>query len=123
MVKLVFAIRRRPDLTLEAFQHYWREQHASLVQEHAAALHLRRYVQTHALDTDVDDALAASRGSEPRVYDGFAELWWDSFDDLVAASSTPEGLVAAAALLEDERRFIDLPNSPLRLCEEHAIVG
>jgi hypothetical protein len=86
-------------------------------------LRIRRYVQVHARDTDLDEAVSASRGSEPRYYDGVAELWWDSFEDLVAAYSTQEGLAAAGELLEDEEKFIDLARSPLWLGEEHVVVG
>jgi uncharacterized protein (TIGR02118 family) len=123
MIKLVFTLRRRSGMSREEFQHYWREDHAPLVRRHAETLRIRRYVQVHALETDLDEALAASRGSEPRVYDGVAELWWDSLEDLMAGYSTPEGQAAGADLLEDERRFIDLEHSPLRLGEEHEIVS
>jgi uncharacterized protein (TIGR02118 family) len=123
MIKVVFMIRRREGMTREEFQRYWREEHAELVKRHAALLRVRRYVQTHARDTGLDDALAGSRGSEPRQYDGVAELWWDSIDDLVQAATSEEGRTAQQALLEDERRFIDLANSPIWLGEEIAVVG
>ena len=57
------------------------------------------------------------------LYDGEAELWWDSLEDIVAAVSTPAGQQAAFELLEDERRFIDLERSPLWIGEEHVVVG
>ena len=123
MIKLVFVIRRREGMTREEFQRYWREEHAQLVKRHAELLRIRRYVQTHARDTDLDDALAGSRGSEPRQYDGVAELWWDSIDDLVQAATSEEGQTAQQALLEDERRFIDVANSPIWLGEEIAVIG
>jgi len=123
MIKLVFMIRRREGMTREEFQRYWREEHAELVKRHAKVLGIRRYVQTHARDTDLDDALARSRGCEPRQYDGVAELWWDSIDDLVQAATNEEGQTAQQALLEDERRFIDLANSPIWLGEEIAAIG
>jgi uncharacterized protein (TIGR02118 family) len=123
MIKLVFTLRRREGMTREEFQTYWREQHAPLVKSHAEVLRIRRYVQTHARDTNLDGLIATSRGSEPGFYDGVAELWWDSSEDLVAAYSTEAGQAAGAALLEDERRFIDLPRSPLWLGEEHAVIG
>ena len=123
MIKLVFVIRRREGMTREEFQRYWREEHAPLVKRHAGVLRVRRYVQTHARDTDLDDALAGSRGSEPRQYDGVAELWWDSIDDLVQAATSEEGQTAQQALLEDERRFIDVANSPIWLGEEIAVIG
>jgi uncharacterized protein (TIGR02118 family) len=123
MIKLVFMVRRREGISREDFQRYWREEHAELVQRHAGLLRIRRYVQTHARDTDLDDALAGSRGSEPRQYDGVAELWWDSIDDLVQTATSEEGQTAQQALLEDERRFIDLANSPIWLGEEIAVIG
>jgi uncharacterized protein (TIGR02118 family) len=123
MIKLVFTLRRREDMTREEFQRYWREQHAPLVKRHADTLRIRRYVQTHARHTDLDAALAGSRGGEPSFYDGVAELWWDSLEDLVGAYSSERGQAAGAELLEDERNFIDLPLSPLWLGEENVVVG
>src|SRR5713226_1454635 len=119
MIKLVFTMRRREGMTREEFQRYWRDHHAPLVKRHAETLQIRRYVQVHARETDLDDAVAAPRGSEPRFYDGVAELWWESLEQLVLAFSSEEGQAAANELLEDEQRFIDLPRSPLWLGEEH----
>ena len=123
MIKLVFSLRRRPDLTRDEFQAYWRDRHAPLVARHADVLRIRRYVQTHTRASEVAAAQSAARGSEPDVYDGQAELWWDSLDDVVAAVSTAAGQQAALELLEDERRFIDLHRSPLWIGEEHLVVG
>jgi uncharacterized protein (TIGR02118 family) len=123
MIKLVFTIRRREDMTREEFQRYWREQHAQLVKHHAEVLRIRRYVQTHARDTDLDEALAGSRGIEPRYYDGVAELWWESLEDLLEASTSDAGQIAGQALLEDEQRFIDLPNSRIWLGEENVVIA
>ena len=122
MVKLVFTLRRREDMTREEFHRYWREQHAPLVKRHADALHIRRYVQVSARDTDLDETIAGARGSEPRFYDGVAELWWDSLEELVAAFSSDAGRAAGQELLEDEQRFIDLPRSPLWLGEENVVI-
>jgi uncharacterized protein (TIGR02118 family) len=122
MVKLVYAVRRLPSLTLADFQSYWFEQHGPLVRRHAPALRIRRYVQTHRLDLPgLNEALRASRGAgEP--YDGVAELWWDSVEDFAGAAATPEGQAAARELLEDERRFIDFARSALWVGEEKVIV-
>jgi uncharacterized protein (TIGR02118 family) len=122
MVKLVFTLRRRPEMTREEFQAYWRDRHAPLVARHAETLRIRRYVQTHARASDMVASQSLARGSETDVYDGQAELWWDSLDDLTAAVSTAAGQQAAMELLEDERQFIDLPHSPLWIGEEHTVV-
>jgi uncharacterized protein (TIGR02118 family) len=122
VIKLVFCLRRLPHLSREEFQRYWHERHAPLVRSHAAALGIRRYVQTHTLDHPLNDALRASRGG-PEPYDGVAELWWDGADALAAATATPEGRAAGEALLDDERRFIDLARSPLFVAVERPILA
>jgi uncharacterized protein (TIGR02118 family) len=121
MLKLLFCLRRLPHLSREEFQRYWIERHGPLVRSHAATLGIRRYVQTHTLAHPLNAALQASRGG-PDEYDGVAELWWDSADALAAATATPEGQAAGAALLADERTFIDLARSPLFVATEHPIV-
>ncbi len=122
MIKLAFAIRRREDVAEEEFHRYWREEHGALVKSVAETLRIRRYVQSHRVPTVVDEALAAPRGITAAPYDGLAELWWDSAEDIVAATSTEEGLAAATALLEDEARFIDLPACAIWFNEEHQII-
>jgi uncharacterized protein (TIGR02118 family) len=121
MIKIVFCLRRRPELSREEFQTYWRTTHAPLVRSHGDALGIRRYVQVHSIDDAISTAVAGSRHS-PEPFDGVAELWLDSLDALVAAGSSDAGRAAAAALLEDERHFIDLEHSPLFLAEEHVII-
>ena len=122
MLKLVFCLRRLPGLSRAEFQRYWREQHGPLVRRHAAALRIRRYLQLHTLDDPLQDLLRASWGG-PEAFDGVAELWWDSQEDLEAVLRDPDGQRAAAELLEDERRFIDLARSPLWVGAEHTIIG
>ena len=119
MIKLTFCLHRLPGLTREAFQDYWRRNHAPLVARRADVLRIRRYVQCHALTVPFNDAIRASRGA-PEMYDGVAELWWDTLDDLTAESAAARE--AALELLEDERKFIDLARSPLWLGEGRAVV-
>ena len=122
MIKLVFCLRRRSDLSREAFQRYWRKTHAPLVASVAETLNIRRYHQLHTVDDSINGPIQASRGG-PGSYDGVAELWWDSLESLAAPGQTEEGRAAGAMLLEDERRFIDLSQSPLFFTEEHEIVA
>jgi uncharacterized protein (TIGR02118 family) len=121
VVKLVFVIRRREDLPLEEFHRYWLEEHGPLARELLEGLGARRYVQTHTLATDLNPALAATRGTV-EAFDGLAEIWWDSVEALVAASTSEEGRRAGETLMEDEARFIDFARSSLFLAEEHPIL-
>jgi len=121
VLKLVFCLRRLPQLSRAEFQRYWWETHGPLVRRHAAALRIRRYVQVHTLDDALQDVLRASRGG-PDAYDGVAELWWDDRAAFEAALADPAGQSAARELLEDERRFIDLARSPLFVAEVKPVV-
>ena len=120
MIKLMFCLRRLPSLNRAAFQAYWREHHAPLVARHAPAMRLQRDVQCHTVDDPVAASLAAARGAPP-AFDGVAELWWDSLADRAAARGDA-ARTAAAELLADERRFIDLAASPLFLVAEHGVL-
>ena len=122
MIKLTFCLRRLPSLSREEFQRYWLETHGPLVHKHAGDLRIRRYVQLHTGNDDVNAGLRQVRGG-PEAYDGVAELWWDSAEDLTAATASEAGREAGRILLEDEQRFIDLANSPLFLGEEKPLVG
>jgi len=119
MIKLVMCLRRRPDKTREEFQRYWLEEHGPYFQAKASVMRAKKYVQSHTLDTPLNGQFRESRGMQPD-YDGVAEVWFDSEEEMVAAMSTPEGQELAAALLEDEQGFIDHANSSAFLVEERA---
>ena len=121
MIKLVFVIRRREGMSPEEFHRYWLDEHGPLARSLLTTLGARRYVQTHTTGGDLNAALAATRGTA-EAYDGLAEVWWDSLDALVAASSSEEGQRINETLVEDEARFIDFARSSLFLTEEHAIL-
>src|SRR5882757_10211717 len=118
--KMIFCLRRHPDLDQAEFSRYWREEHAELFRRYAETLRVRRYTQSHRLPTRTNDALRRFRGA-PDGYDGVAEVWFDSLDDLLGALDSPSGRAAAADLLADERTFIDHSRSPIWIAEEAEI--
>jgi uncharacterized protein (TIGR02118 family) len=121
VIKIVFVLRRREDVSPDEFRRYWLEEHGPLARGILEALGGARYVQSHTLDTELNAALAAQRGAAPG-YDGVAEIWWPgSLADLRAAFSSEQGQRAGATLIEDEARFIDLERSSIFLAEDHTI--
>jgi uncharacterized protein (TIGR02118 family) len=122
MVKLIFCLRRRPELSVEAFQSYWRDRHAPLVASVAPVLRIRKYVQSHSFHDPRLAGGADARGATVAPYDGVAELHWDRIEDVTAAGESKEGRDAGRLLLEDERNFIDLTASPLFWVREHSII-
>lgn len=121
MIKLTFCVRRKPEISEGDFHDYWLNKHGPLVKSVAKDLRIHRYVQTHAIDTPLNEPAREARGAPERL-DGVAELWWKSADDLIAASATPQGQAAAKKLLEDEATMLDFSRSPLWFNEEHVIV-
>ncbi len=122
VIRLEFALRRKPGMSRADFQQYWRDVHGPLVARHSTSLAIHRYIQLHTLDDPINEGLAATRGGMESAYDGVAELWWESPDHF-AAFASPEGQAAAAELLHDEKNFIDLPNSPLWIAYEYPQVN
>ena len=118
MIRLVFALRRQPHLSRAEFQAYWLQQHAPLVAGLASDLNILRYVQTHTMDNPGNAAAQDARGTMEEDYDGVAELWWES-EQALADQSSDAARAAGAALLEDEKTFIDLANSPIWFAYEY----
>ncbi len=121
MIKLTFALVRLPHLTREQFQDYWLNIHGPLVASVKDSLRIRRYVQLHSFDEALSAGIRASRDGPPQ-FDGVAQLWYDSLEDLAALADDPAARAAGRLLLEDEKTFIALPKSPLWWGEEKVII-
>jgi len=106
MIKVITCIKRKPGMSVEDFQAYWRTDHAEVVK---GLPNLRRYIQSHALPGGY------RKGELP--YDGIAEIWVDDVDTLRANA----GGAAYEAIQRDEENFIDRPNMATILTQEHII--
>ncbi len=120
MIKLVYCIRKRADLSAQDFRGYWLEEHGPLVRKLAKAIGARKYIQSHTIAPELNELFRQSRDLAP-AYDGVTEIWWDGIDSLTAGMATPEGQAAHTALLEDERKFIDHKQSRVFMTQEHLI--
>jgi len=100
LLKIVTLMKRRPDLSVEAFQAHWRERHGPLL---AGIPGLRRYVQSHPL-------VQGYRKGE-LLFDGISEAWFDDEASYSAAKSS-ERFKAADRDLErfaDRRALVEMP--------------
>jgi len=121
MIKLIYCLRRLPDLSREKFQRYWREKHGPLVVSHKDDMNVRRYVQCHTIDDARMEEQRKASG-RPEWFDGVAELWWKSLEEFAPAQPTPARQKSNFELDQDERKFIDLSRSPVWLSEEFPFV-
>ena len=120
MVKLVYCLRRRADVSPEEFYRYWLDTHGPKVKNAAEAMRALRYIQSHTCGPELNQAFVASRGLAP-AYDGITEVWWNSIEDLKSAMASPAGAEAMAMLREDESRFIEFSQSCVFMTTEHLI--
>ena len=121
MLKSTFCLRRHTDMSHEQFVTYWREVHAPLVLEVAGVLGIIGYRQVHTVHDQANRGLGEARGA-PAPYDGVAEAWFADLESALAAFASSDGRAAWKRLAEDERRFIDLEQSPIFFGEEHTII-
>jgi len=87
MVKLIALLKRKPGISKEEFKRRWLNDHIKLSTKIPG---VRGYRINIATNRQPD-----STGDEP-IYDGTAEMWWDSIDAMEAAFATHEGVVAGA---------------------------
>lgn len=108
MIKLVYCITKKSDMTYDEFYDYWKNVHGPIG---ARIPGLRRLVQSHRI-------IAANNG-RPADFDGMAELWFDDMAALSEARKSPEWQASG----EDERNFIDKNKVAYFVSEEHEIVS
>jgi uncharacterized protein (TIGR02118 family) len=87
MIKVIALLKRKPGISRDDFAHRWLYEHTKLS---SALPGLRGYRINIATPYQPDGI-----GAEP-LYDGTAELWWDSFEEMDASFASEIGAVAGA---------------------------
>ena len=121
MIKLVYVIRKRADVSEKDFHEYWLKTHGPLVRGFAKSMRAKKYVQSHTVFEDAGKQIRGTRPKMKETYDGITEVWWDTVEDFSGGGAVQERAEAARALLEDESKFIDFERSSIFLTEEHEI--
>jgi len=95
MVKLIALLKRKPGISKEEFARRWLTEHTKLSTKIPGVRGYRINIATERQSADT--------GNEP-IYDGTAEMWWDSIEAMEAAFATDQGKVAGA----DADQFADV---------------
>ena len=103
MIKIMLLLNRRSDLSVDEFRRHWHEVHRPLVEQLPG---LRRLV--------LNDVLPGPDGAPP-PYDGIAEDWFDSLEDLQAAFASPQ----AQRVNADTVNFLDMRRLQILSVAEH----
>ena len=121
MIKLVQCVRKRPRLTTEEFRVAW-EEYAGRLREAALELGAIRVTLSTTLETPLNDALAAARGSA-RAYDGVAEIVWTHGKKILADAALPATRERIARLREFQEQFVDAGRSAFFFVHEQELLG
>ena len=121
MIKLVYVIRKRAEISEKDFHEYWLKTHGPLVRGFAKSMRAKKYVQSHTVHEDAGKQIRTTRPGMKETYDGITEVWWDTLEDFNSGGDAKERAEAARSLLEDESKFIDFERSSIFLTEEHEI--
>lgn len=114
MYKLVYCIRKRDDISLEAFYEHWRGHHAQLFVTVAEQLGAVKYIQSHTALPEINAGMVENRGfAQP--YEGVTEIWFDDIPDF------ERGAEILAMLAEDEEKIADPLGCSVFMTEEHVI--
>jgi len=121
MIKLVYIVAKRADISEKDFHEYWLKTHGPLVRSFAKSMRAKKYVQSHTVSEDAGKQIRSTRPKMKDTYDGITEVWWDSLEDFNSGGAVQDRAEAARALLEDESKFIDFERSSIFFTEEHEI--
>ena len=122
MIKIVYALYRRPNLSRKQFVDHWRNVHGRMVVDNKDVLRLCRYVQTEPIEHEYSELIQKLRTHQTRLPDGLAELCWANDEDFRWAFTDPEARRVQRSLREDEQTFLDTATGQIWIGTEHRMI-
>ncbi len=117
-------MRRKTGLSREEFQSYWSDRHPQAAPEDAfAVLGVKRYMQVLTIETETRNLVIGPRTELVEEFDGMAELWVDSLQDLETNWSTAKAKQYIEIFFKDEQNFIDWSRSTILVSREINVFG
>ena len=113
MIRYIYCVRKRPDISLEDFRQQWNSPtYKALLKRLADYYQAARYSRNLSLKIEMGETLVNENGlSEP--YDVTIELFWDSANKLPELYDSEEAQKLTHELREIQQQFIDTNNSTL----------
>lgn len=108
-IKLTSFATFRSDMSKEEASRYWTETHGALTLE---ASGFTRYVQNHVIRDPAPDGA-------PLTFDGYAEHWFRTKEDLARAVSSPEW----QRLIEDGRKLFEMDKLSVAIFKEIVFIS
>lgn len=107
MVRLMYCVNRREDISPEDFRRYWQDEiYASLLSKFIKMYPAARYDRNLTLNIQMNAQIMERQGTGT-PFDGIIEMWWDSAKELTAVNESPEAEELKRKIQEYEGQFIN----------------
>jgi len=117
MVRMVFCVMRREEVSLQHFRNFFNGEHQEMICQIAKDLGAVKFSQCLTLMVERNFMVMVQRGTE-MPYDGVIELWWNNaaeFDKIMESASAKE---KTERFFQRASQFIDLSKSRIFFTEQ-----
>ncbi len=117
MIRLVYCINRREDISIEEFRDFWNDRRLSeLYKEYSVVFKTTRIMRNLVLKVPMNLTISERRGMR-KPYDGIIEIWWESARELLAVNEATEAKELLRKIAEYEDQFADRARSTIFFTE------
>ncbi len=117
MIRLVYCINRREDISIEEFRDFWNDRQLSeLYKEYSRIFRPIQIMRNLVLKVPMNPTIS-ERKDMGKPYDGVIEIWWDSAKELIAINETTEAKDIRQRITEYEDKFVDRVRSTVFFTE------
>ncbi|MCP4878675.1 MAG: hypothetical protein GY896_24750 [Gammaproteobacteria bacterium] len=108
MIRYINCVRRRQDISVEAFRRHWNSPEFEALLERAIdIMKAERFAKNLALEVSATRVVRDDRGTgEP--FDGTLEFWWRDAHDLMEKYESPEAQKIREEMQDYQERFVDI---------------
>ena len=117
MVRMIYCIMRREDVSLRNFRTFFNGEHKELVCQAAKHLKSVKFSQCLTLMVERNFLVMVRRGTE-MPYDAVVELWWENAAEFDRIMETDAALKKTEELFTKSGRYIDFSKSRIFFTEQ-----
>ena len=123
MIRLIHCMKRREDVSIEAFRKFWNSAELNELIDRATRYALTVEVKKNlTLDIELNQRLQAERNAKP-AFDGILEIVWQSGSDLSALIDDPDFERLNQEMQAVQQPFVDFNESRRFFTEYHEPSG
>jgi len=117
MIRLLYCVRKKPELTQAQFRQYWNDPaFDTLIQQVTEQSNALSHTKTLALQVEATARIVSDRGTQD-PYDGVLEYWWENGADILDLMDSPIGQELLSKTKEHQSQFIDFSRSAVFFTE------